>query len=173
MMIYKAITKYGYANFKLEILEYCSSDILLKREQYYIDLFNPEYNMLSIAGSSYGYKHKAETLEKFKTREISSKTKVNLAEAAKGRVLPEEVRTKISKTRKGIKLSDETREKLSVIATKRQGIAVEVTNIITGVTKQYATLTQAAKNLEVSRTSVKKALDLGKVLKKKHQIKKK
>ena len=29
MAIYKAILKYGLENFKLEILEYCNSDILL------------------------------------------------------------------------------------------------------------------------------------------------
>jgi group I intron endonuclease len=43
----------------------------LIREQYYIDLLKPEYNILSIVGSTFGYKHTAETLEKFKTRQFS------------------------------------------------------------------------------------------------------
>ena len=42
MPIYKAIVKYGYTNFKLEILEYCEAKDVLLREQYYIDLIKPE-----------------------------------------------------------------------------------------------------------------------------------
>jgi len=57
MAIYKALLKHGYAEFKLEILEYCSADILLKREQHYFDKCKPEYNMLKIAGSPLGYRH--------------------------------------------------------------------------------------------------------------------
>jgi group I intron endonuclease len=57
MTIYKALLKHGYAEFRLEILEYCSADILLKREQHYFDKCKPEYNMLKIAGSPLGYRH--------------------------------------------------------------------------------------------------------------------
>lgn len=39
--IYRSLIKNGYSNFKLEILEYCEVDILLEREQYYLDRFNP------------------------------------------------------------------------------------------------------------------------------------
>jgi hypothetical protein len=42
-MIYKALVKYGYSSFKLEILENCETNILIEREQYYLDLLNPEY----------------------------------------------------------------------------------------------------------------------------------
>lgn len=38
MAIYKAILKYGYSEFSLEILEYCDLDKVLDREQYYVDL---------------------------------------------------------------------------------------------------------------------------------------
>jgi hypothetical protein len=37
MVIYKAILKYGYSDWKLEILEYCDPKDVLVREQYYID----------------------------------------------------------------------------------------------------------------------------------------
>jgi hypothetical protein len=43
--ILKAILKYGYSKFSIEILEYCSPEICIEREQYYIDLLNPEYNI--------------------------------------------------------------------------------------------------------------------------------
>lgn len=63
-IIHRAILKYGYAHFQLEILEYCEHDSVLKREQYYLDLLKPTYNILKKAGSSKGYKHSIETLEK-------------------------------------------------------------------------------------------------------------
>ena len=62
--ILRALLKYGYSNFRLEILEYCDSDKCLEREQYYLDSINPEYNILKKAGSSLGYKHTEETILK-------------------------------------------------------------------------------------------------------------
>jgi excinuclease UvrABC nuclease subunit len=44
--IYRALLDDGYENFTLEILEYCNKNILIEREQYYIDLLKPEYNIL-------------------------------------------------------------------------------------------------------------------------------
>lgn len=72
MLIYKALLKYGYSKFSLEILEYCDPSDVLAREQYHIDLSNPEYNLLPTAGSSLGYKHTEETLLKFKAREMTA-----------------------------------------------------------------------------------------------------
>jgi GIY-YIG catalytic domain len=48
--IYRALLNEGYGSFILEILEYCDKNILIEREQYYIDLIKPEYNIQSIAG---------------------------------------------------------------------------------------------------------------------------
>src|SRR5690349_21377117 len=48
--IYKALISDGYGAFNLEILEYCSKELLIEREQYYIDQVKPEYNIQSIAG---------------------------------------------------------------------------------------------------------------------------
>jgi len=45
IIIYRALLKYGYSNFSLHILEYCEPSILIKREQYYINLLKPEYNI--------------------------------------------------------------------------------------------------------------------------------
>ena len=46
IIIYRALLKYGYKNFNLDIIEYCEPNQLIKREQYYIDLFKPEYNII-------------------------------------------------------------------------------------------------------------------------------
>lgn len=83
MPIYKAIIKYGYSNFILEILEYCDQDEVLLKEQYYIDNIKPEYNILNEATSSFGYKHTEKTLLKMKNRKISEETRNNLSKTAK------------------------------------------------------------------------------------------
>jgi group I intron endonuclease len=46
IIIHRALLKYGYSNFSLDIIEYCGPNELIKREQYYIDLIKPEYNIL-------------------------------------------------------------------------------------------------------------------------------
>ncbi len=66
--IYEALLKYGYWNFNLEILEYCDKDLRIKREQYYMDLLEPEYNILKFAGSRTGSKHSLKALLKLEIR---------------------------------------------------------------------------------------------------------
>ena len=56
-IINNALLKYGYAKFSLEILEYCEPIKCIKREQYYLYLLKPEYNLLKTAGSLLGYKN--------------------------------------------------------------------------------------------------------------------
>jgi|ERR1700761_4068206 group I intron endonuclease len=48
-IIYKALLKYNHDNFNLEIIEYCEENILIEREQYYLDNFQPKYNILKVA----------------------------------------------------------------------------------------------------------------------------
>lgn len=158
--IHNALLKYDYSNFTLEILEYCEEINAIDREQYYLNLLNPEYNILKTAGSLLGFKHSEETLKKFKNREVSDITKNNLSIAATGRVLTEEEREKISNSRLGKPLSTETRSKISSGMTKLIGIPVIVKNIETNEEMEYVNLTEAAKSLGVSRTAIKKALDL-------------
>jgi len=74
MLINLALLKYNLENFKLEILEYCPLELTLSREQYYLDLLKPEYNILKIAGSSKGYTHTPESKAKYSSRTISEQT---------------------------------------------------------------------------------------------------
>jgi group I intron endonuclease len=69
------LLKYGYSKFKLEILKYCSPAKCIKWEQYYFDLFKPEYNILKNAGSPLG-------------RIVSDETKAKLSAANKGKNNP-------------------------------------------------------------------------------------
>lgn len=70
-MIYRSIIKYGFTNFSLEILEYCDKSKCIEREQYYLDLFKPEYNILKTAGSPFGFKHSDETKEKMREKALT------------------------------------------------------------------------------------------------------
>ena len=63
-MIHDALVKYGYSKFTLEILEYCDVNLVLEREQYYLDALNPEYNISKVAGSLTGFKHSEESILK-------------------------------------------------------------------------------------------------------------
>jgi hypothetical protein len=94
-MIYRSIIKYGYSSFSLEILEYCAADKCLEREQYYLDILQPEYNILHLAGSRLGTKHSEETIAKFKQRKHSEETIARLSAAAQGRQHSPETKAKI------------------------------------------------------------------------------
>ena len=56
MRICKVLLKHDLDNFSLSILEYCEPGQCLEREDYYIKLLKPEYNILQKAGSSLGIK---------------------------------------------------------------------------------------------------------------------
>jgi group I intron endonuclease len=104
MIISKALIKYGYSNFSFEILEYCAASKCIEREQYYIDLLNPEYNISPKAGSRLGSKHSEETIAKLKGRKISEETIAKFTERMKGNTY--------GAAHKGIKRSAETIAKL-------------------------------------------------------------
>ena len=74
-IIDRALLKHGFSNFKLEILEYCEIKSLLEREQYYLDLIKPQYNIIEKAGSSLGYKHTPESLEKMRNFVLSEEVR--------------------------------------------------------------------------------------------------
>ena len=72
-VIIRAMKKYGLENFSLGIKEFCEKDpkICINLEQEWIDYYMPKYNVLSVAGNSFGYRHTIETINKLK--EILSK----------------------------------------------------------------------------------------------------
>jgi hypothetical protein len=70
-MIYKALIKYGYLSFKLDILEYCNLYTLISRKQYYINSLNFIYNNLKFAGSLTGFKHSEASIEFICTSKLS------------------------------------------------------------------------------------------------------
>lgn len=65
-ILWDAAQKHGVENFTFIVLEECDvvKEMLLAREQHYIDTLNPEYNIMQTAGSRLGSKSSPETLEK-------------------------------------------------------------------------------------------------------------
>jgi hypothetical protein len=97
-LLYRAIQKYSWNSFKLIILEFTSyiKEDILSREQFYLDLYRPYYNILTEAGNSLGYKH-------------SEVIKQKMSEVKKGRFLGE------NNPMYGKNHSEETKEKMSQV----------------------------------------------------------
>ena len=69
MVICRALIKYGYSSFRLEIFQYCESNIRIQREFYYIKLYEPDYNIIRLSSSMpnrFGYVHKQSSKSKIR-----------------------------------------------------------------------------------------------------------
>lgn len=68
IVISRAMRKYKLENFSLAIIEFCASNIFVcsDLEQKWIDYYKPRYNVLKIAGSSSGFRHSIDTINKLK-----------------------------------------------------------------------------------------------------------
>jgi len=112
--------KYDKADLQFSVIEFCSQIKLIEREQYYIDILKPEFNIRKIADSNFGIKfgtpseeHKRKIGEGNRGKIVSKETRKKLSEVGKGRVFSEEHRRRISEVKKGWEPSEETRKKMS------------------------------------------------------------
>lgn len=146
--IYNAILKHGHCKYTLQILEHCdNSRLAVLREQYYIDLLKPEYNILKTAGSCLGHRATLETRALMSAsalgRKHTAETRAKIGIAGLGRKHTAETKQKISELKKGFKHTEEARAK--IIANSARAIPVAVTNLDTDVTTLYASVAAAAK----------------------------
>ena len=134
----RSYDKHGEGCFIFEVLEYVEDkQDLIRREQYWIDLKNPEYNIARIAGSCLGTKRSKETCRKISKansgkncywygkrgeetpnygRKHSEETKRKISEASK-----RQIRKKSSKKRNKQTASKKKKKKtLSEVPPKRQ-----------------------------------------------------
>ena len=163
LYIVRSLNKYSMYNFNLHILEYSNSKNVIMCEQKWIDLIKPEYNTNPIAGSTKGYKHNSEDINKMRL-------------LATGRKHTNEVRDLMSKNRKGIdnpfykkKHTIDTIEKLRDIAKNRnytpvKGLEVEITDLETKTTTIHSSVREAAKflNSDIKTLLRRKASQLDK-----------
>ncbi len=115
MYICNALKVHGYSAFSLMIVEYIdiqdmtkpeAKRLILEREQYFLDLLSPHYNILKFAGSSLGHKH-------------SEETKALISQAQKGRILSADTKALMSQARVGKTLPAKTKEKMSLAKFKK------------------------------------------------------
>lgn len=146
LYVVRAFNKYNMANFSLYILEYTNSESLISCEQNWINLIHPEYNTNPNAGSTKGYKHTDEALEKMRNLSL-------------GKTHTEEVKRLMSENRKGVNNpffgknhSAETLERFKEIASTREnspveGLEVEITDLETKTTFVYDSIRKAATSI--------------------------
>lgn len=148
-IIYSSLLKHGYFNFSIDILEYCEASLLIQKEQYYIDLFKPNYNILEKAGSRFGTKQSEET------RQLISR-------ALKGRTFSDEFKAKLRiafKLRRGAKTSffgkSHTIETINKISVKNS-LPVKITDIETNTVKLFASNIKAAEYLGIGVSTMRR-----------------
>ena len=127
--IAKSLREYGSLNHKIEVLEVCENDIILEREQQWIDKLNTLHTGLNIKNE------KLDVEYQFWGNPEKAKQNMDSNEVwNRGISPPEEVRKKISETKRkkhklglyenyGHSHSEETKKKLSEIAKNRGPIS--------------------------------------------------
>lgn len=117
--------KHGESDLFFSILLGCDNEDLIKAEQYFIDSYNPYFNICRIAGSVLGCKWKLSDQEnKAKSkRQLGKKRPPFSEEVRKTMSLANIRRGAIPPSRKGIKATEATRLKMS-IAKKGKPIGV-------------------------------------------------
>lgn len=179
-----ALLKHGYSSFSLLILEFCVISDLLERENHYFKLLKPEYNILTKAGSSLGFKHSEKTKAQMRARALGrelsypyplwglggQETRANMSAAQKGIPKPkaggpksEETRAKISGSLMGIPKSEQHKAALSTAMIGNSNSKnhpnsrkIEVLDLDTKKSTIYPSMHEAARTLNIRQSSISK-----------------
>jgi group I intron endonuclease len=163
-IIISALLKEGYANFSLDILCYCDPASTIQREQDYIDLIKPEYNILQKAGSSHGFNHSEETKQKMRDRVRRGEEKTRLLEMLKELNSSEKHREHLKRLNSSIeqkkhleRLHKSLKGRAKPEGSGLQKVALEVFDKETGIKTTYPSMGGAALAMGVSTASISKA----------------
>jgi group I intron endonuclease len=96
---------YGESNFRFSVLEECLPEKCIEREQYFIDIFDPEYNICRMAGSRLGQVNSPEHRAKISAHHIGKKYALGYKHTL-------EARAKLRAFHLGRKNTPEAREKM-------------------------------------------------------------
>ena len=123
------VNKNGIESLSFELIELCDRELLLDREQFYLDNLTPEFNNYLNAKSPLGRKMSKESIEKAvatkRANGVYERVALITAEVNRGntyrlgRKLTDESKAKIGAKSKGRKPTSETREKLRLVNTGR------------------------------------------------------
>ena len=171
-VVKSAVKKYELKNFAFIILELFPDIVtqknnrdLLDLEDKYLKLFLPNYNILTEAGSSFGYKHTE--IDRKKMRDIYSDAR----------------RERIRNLNKGKTFSIETIEKMRERALNRQVMSLETRqncivhtrpvilyNLNGTIYGKYSTIIEAANAINCNEKTIRRALNTEKKIVKKQWI---
>lgn len=161
--ISRALLKYGYSGFQLEILEYCAPKECTEREQYYLDKLKPEYNILKTAGSRSDTPHTEATKEKMRGKRGT----INISPERRAQLI-ENISKLNSKPLKEEHLK-KLREHISKLNAKRV-LAVLVTDTETGDSVKYESFRQAGRELGITRYKLRNIIENNQLFKGKYRI---
>lgn len=161
-----AVKKYGLDNFAFLILELYPNIVtkennkeLLDLEDKYLKYLLPNYNILTEAGSSFGYKHSE--IDRIKMKEIySNERREKIGSLNRGKKLsPETIERMREKALNRSPMSDET--KLKCITNTKPVILSNLNGTIYG---KYPTILDASKAINCNEKTIRRALKTEKKL---------
>lgn len=167
-----AVKKYGLDKFAFLILELYPNVItkennkeLLDLEDKYLKLLLPNYNILTEAGSSFGYKHSE--VDRIKMKEIySDERRKMIGNLNRGKKFsPETIEKLRQKALNRPPMSDET--KLKCVSNTRPVILYNLNGTIYG---EYPTILEASKAINCNEKTIRRALKTEKKLVKRQWI---
>jgi group I intron endonuclease len=170
-IVKSAIKKYELKNFAFLILELYPNIVtkvnnkeLLDLEDKYLKLLLPNYNILTEAGSSFGYKHTE--IDRIKLKDLYSSSearRIRIGNLNRGKTLsPETIEKMRAKALNRPPMSDETKQKC-IINTR----PVVLYNLNGTVYGKYSSILEAAKSINCGEKTIRRALKTEKRLVKK------
>jgi len=161
-IINASLLKNGYSNFSFEILEYCTPENTIEREQYYLTSLKPEYNILKVAGSPLGFKHSKETIAKFKNKTLTAE---HLAKFKAWAISPKNIE-RLKKLNSNLELRSRRLEKLKIYVRstefqeklKAMSLSVQVFDTLTNEKTAYSSISEAARSIGCTPSTISKAL---------------
>jgi group I intron endonuclease len=144
MPICRALLNHGYSNFSLEILEFCKSEYLLIREKHFIDLLKPAYNISQDPSAPMsGLTHSDETRKKMSDthKKIDNSVKFKTGED----------NPMFGKTGKDHPMFGKPRASGAGSAPQK----IEVFDQKTNLTTTFDSISEAAKALSISSSSIR------------------
>jgi len=169
-----AVRKYSISNFTFLILELFPEIInkennkkLLDMEDFYLKSLLPDYNILTEAGSSFGYKHTE--LDRIKMKVNYSLTCRELIDNLnKGKKLSVETIEKIRQ--KALTKGKVSYSKKTLLNMKKKSKPVMLYNLNNTVFGEYLSITEAAKSINCSVKTINRALKTDKKILKRRFI---
>jgi group I intron endonuclease len=159
-----AVKKYGLNSFAFIILELFPEEVnvennkrLIDLEDFYIKSLLPNYNILTEAGSSFGYKHTEITRIRMKTNYSEERRKA-VGNLNRGRTLSEETKAKM-KTKALARIEPRVLSKEFLGTIKKNSKAIVLYNLSNNtVYGEYNSISEASRSLNCGDKTIRRAL---------------